>query len=129
MLMIWEYKRESISLFFFFSFPLLYAASMNDLYVKAFRSYIQPVVRLIRNRDTAVIVQLNNSLSPSLSKNVPMIPSPFTFRLHLYLLLFFLSPPKNKLPSAVPRKLRKLLLFASISLKDLKFEKKKKTSW
>lgn len=33
-----------------------------------------PVVRLIRNRDTAVIIRLNNSLSPGLSKNKPMMP-------------------------------------------------------
>lgn len=31
-------------------------------------------MRLIRNRDTAVIIRLNNSLSPGLSKNKPMMP-------------------------------------------------------
>lgn len=34
---------------------------------------------LIRNRDTAVIIRLNNSLSPGLSKNVPKVPSSFFY--------------------------------------------------
>jgi hypothetical protein len=41
---------------------------------REFHSHVQPVVRLIRNRDTTVIIRLNNSLSPDLSKNVPMVP-------------------------------------------------------
>lgn len=38
-------------------------------------SHTQPTPRAIRNRDTTVIIRLNNSLSPDLSKNVPVIPS------------------------------------------------------
>lgn len=105
------------------------APTLSRLHVKAFHSHTQPSMGLIRNRDTAVIIRLNNSLSPGLSKNVPMVP-PSLFAIHRRRRLpahraSFLSPLKNKL-SFVFQENSENYCFSPVPLKAVKYGKKGK---
>lgn len=91
---------------------------MSRSYAKTFYSHIHRRLRLIRNRDTAVIIRLNNSLSPGLSKNVPMVPpSFFTFlhlRRHRYPFTFPLVVEKTNRRPASRKNSEKLFLIPGI---------------
>lgn len=89
---------------------------MSCLYAKTFTHTSTPAVRLIRNRDTTVIIRLNNSLSPGLSKNKPMMPPSLRTLLHrrrlLAALVFPLTAPlKNKLSGENWKKIVALHLY------------------
>jgi len=107
---------------------------MSRSFVKAFHSHVHSAVQLIRNRDTVVIIRLNNSLSAGLSKNVPMLaPSflpfflPLARSLSLSLSLSLspsLSVEEQLALRRFPRKTHsENYSFPPVSLKAFKYEK------